>query len=143
MTPSLTDRLAVLWERLDTPARTWLANAVLDVAAADHESRRPVSLLELRFAEAGRHCGSLEDVARVLLLHAAQPDVSALTGLYTRGSGAERRAVLYALPFLVSGPDALPLVEDALRTNDTGWSPPPSARTQPVTWTPPAGGTPS
>jgi hypothetical protein len=119
MTPSLTDRLAVLWERLDTPARTWLANAVLDVAAADHESQRPVSLLELRFAEAGRHCGSLEDVARVLLLHAAQPDVSALTGLYTRGSGAERRAVLYALPFLVSGPDALPLVEDALRTNDT------------------------
>jgi hypothetical protein len=119
MTPSLTDDLAVLWERLDAPARAWLANAVLDVAAADHVSRRPVSLLELRFAEAGRHCGSLEDVARVLLLHAAQPDVGALTRIYTRSSGAERRAVLHALPFLVTGRDALPLVEDALRTNDT------------------------
>ncbi|HET6635774.1 MAG TPA: EboA domain-containing protein, partial [Streptomyces sp.] len=38
----------------------------------------------------------------------------------TRGSGDERRAVLLALPHLPHlGPDATPLVEDALRANDT------------------------
>ncbi len=47
----------------------------------------------------------------------AGPD--ALTRLYRQGTAAERRAVLLALPHLVPGPDALPLVEDALRTNDT------------------------
>jgi hypothetical protein len=39
--------------------------------------------------------------------------------VYFQGTADERRAVLHALPHLVPGPDALPLVEDALRTNDT------------------------
>lgn len=39
--------------------------------------------------------------------------------MYFQGTADERRAVLHALPHLVSGPGALPLVEDALRTNDT------------------------
>jgi hypothetical protein len=55
----------------------------------------------------------------VLLLRVARPDTGTVTRLYTQGSAAERRAVLVALPDLVAGPEALPLVEDALRTNDT------------------------
>ncbi|MBR7679119.1 EboA domain-containing protein, partial [Streptomyces daliensis] len=40
---------------------------------------------------------------------------------YEHGSAEERRAVLRALPHLpfAARPDALPLVEDALRANDT------------------------
>ena len=59
------------------------------------------------------------DAARVLILHAARADTDALSRVYFQGTGAERRAVLHALPHLVPGPQALPLVEDALRTNDT------------------------
>jgi hypothetical protein len=42
-----------------------------------------------------------------------------LTHLYQRGDFAERRAVLRALPLLPIGAAALPLVQDALRTNDS------------------------
>ncbi len=59
------------------------------------------------------------DAARVLILHAARADTEALTRVYHQGTADERRAVLHALPHLVPGPEALPLVEDALRTNDT------------------------
>ncbi|GAA0681268.1 hypothetical protein GCM10009536_09910 [Streptomyces thermocarboxydus] len=75
---------------------------------------------ELRLAEAGRRCGPEHaDAARVLILHAARADTEALTRVYHQGTADERRAVLHALPHLVPGPEALPLVEDALRTNDT------------------------
>ncbi|MDF3142744.1 EboA domain-containing protein, partial [Streptomyces sp. T21Q-yed] len=70
--------------------------------------------------EAGRRCGPEHaDAARVLILHAARADADAVTRVYFQGTAAERRAVLHALPHLVPGPEALPLVEDALRTNDT------------------------
>ncbi|MFF5583460.1 EboA domain-containing protein [Streptomyces hygroscopicus] len=61
------------------------------------------------------------DAVRVLLLHAAGADARTVARLYAHGTGAERRAVLRALPHLplFTGPDAVPLVEDALRTNDT------------------------
>lgn len=42
-----------------------------------------------------------------------------MTRLYEQGTAAERRAVLLTLHRLDLGPTALPLVEDALRTNDT------------------------
>lgn len=76
---------------------------------------------ELRLAEAGRRCGPAHaDAARVLILHAAHADADALSRVYSQGTADERRAVLHALPHLVpDGPAALPLVEDALRTNDT------------------------
>nr|WP_240529110.1 EboA domain-containing protein [Streptomyces antioxidans] len=63
----------------------------------------------------------LPDAARVLILHAARADARTVARLYAYGTGAERRAVLRALPHLdlFAGPDAVPLVEDALRTNDT------------------------
>ncbi|WP_180289146.1 MULTISPECIES: EboA domain-containing protein [Streptomyces] len=104
---------------LDEPARAWLDQA-LDEAAAHPGTHGPISVWELRIAEAGRRCGpEYADAARVLLLHAARADTGALVRVYRQGTAAERRAVLHALPHLVPGPDALSLVEDALRTNDT------------------------
>ncbi|WP_412079688.1 EboA domain-containing protein (plasmid) [Streptomyces xanthophaeus] len=97
---------------LDDAARAWL-----DAARADAAARVPE--WELRFAEAGRNCAA-PDAARVLLLAAARPSAAAVTRLYRQGSAAERRAVLLALPYLDPAPgDGVPLVEDALRANDT------------------------
>ncbi|MDT9695480.1 EboA domain-containing protein [Streptomyces sp. P17] len=111
---------AHLTTHLAGAARAWLDQA-LDEAAAHPGTHGPISVWELRLAEAGRRCGSgYADAARVLILHAARADADALTRVYSQGTGAERRAVLHALPHLVPGPDALPLVEDALRANDTG-----------------------
>ena len=105
--------------RLAGAARAWLDQA-LDEAAAHPGVHGPISVWELRLAEAGRRCGTENaDAARVLILHAAHADIDALTRVYRQGTADERRAVLHALPHLVPGPDALPLVEDALRTNDT------------------------
>jgi hypothetical protein len=39
--------------------------------------------------------------------------------LYRYGDAAEKRAVLKALPLLPIGGDAVPLLQDAIRTNDT------------------------
>ncbi|MEU7577063.1 EboA domain-containing protein [Streptomyces sp. NPDC041068] len=105
-------------------ARAWLDQATAEAAAhggrPEHESQGPVPTWELRFAEAGRRCGPEHaDPARVLLLHAAHATPDTLARVYAQGTAAERRAVLHALPHLVPGPEALPLVEDALRTNDT------------------------
>jgi len=105
--------------RLTGAARAWLDQA-LDEAGTHPGTHGPISPWELRLAEAGRRCGPEHaDAVRVLILHAARADDAALTRVYQQGTAAERRAVLHALPHLVPGPDALPLVEDALRTNDT------------------------
>ncbi|GAA2357222.1 EboA domain-containing protein [Streptomyces cuspidosporus] len=111
-----------LRDHLDThlhpAARAWLRQALDEAAHPDGTG--PLPVWELRVAEAGRRCGSRHaDAARVLILHAARADPATLARLYHRGTAAERRAVLCALPHLVPGPDAVPLVEDALRTNDT------------------------
>jgi hypothetical protein len=105
--------------RLDGAARAWLDQA-LDEAAAHPGAHGPISVWELRLAEAGRRCGPEHaGAARVLILTAARPGLAALSRVYFQGTADERLAVLHALPRLVPGPDALPLVEDALRTNDT------------------------
>ncbi|MFJ6573456.1 EboA domain-containing protein [Streptomyces sp. NPDC091292] len=107
---ALRDQLGAV---LADPARAWLDRALTQATAAD-------ASWELRFAEAGRRCGpDHADTARVLLLHTAHADPATLARLYDQGTAAERRAVLLALPDLADGPGALPLVEDALRTNDT------------------------
>ncbi|EKX63185.1 EboA domain-containing protein [Streptomyces ipomoeae] len=105
--------------RLGGGARAWLDRALGE--AADHPGTHgPISVWELRLAEAGRRCGAeYADAVRVLILHAARADIDTLSRVYRQGTADERRAVLHALPHLVPGPDALHLVEDALRTNDT------------------------
>lgn len=117
-------------EELDTQlggtARAWLDEALAEAAhAAAHADTAPADSFavppwELRYAAAGRHCG-LEhaDSVRGLLLAEARSGLPALTRLYEQGTAAERRAVLLTLHALDLGPTALPLVEDALRTNDT------------------------
>ncbi|MEV7194681.1 EboA domain-containing protein [Streptomyces sp. NPDC093510] len=105
-------------------ARAWLDQATAEAAAhggrPEQEAQGPLPTWELRFAEAGRRCGpDHADAARILLLHAANATPATLARVYARGTAAERRAVLRSLPHLVPGPEALPLVEDALRTNDT------------------------
>ena len=117
--PALAALRTRLTTRLDGAARTWLDRALAE-AAAHPGAHGPISVWELRIAEAGRRCGPEHaDDARILLLHAARADADTLTRVYRQGTAAERRAVLQALPHLVPGPDALPIVEDALRTNDT------------------------
>ncbi|MEU9568771.1 EboA domain-containing protein [Streptomyces massasporeus] len=118
-TPSLADLRHYLTTHLDPAARTWLDHALAE-AAAHPGIHGPISVWELRLAEAGRRCGATHaDAARVLILEAARAGTDALTRVYFQGTADERRAVLHALAHLVSGPGALPLIEDALRTNDT------------------------
>ncbi|GGV73634.1 hypothetical protein GCM10015535_01080 [Streptomyces gelaticus] len=113
--------------QLGGAARAWLDEALAEAEhSAAHqdteESGGPYAApsWELRYAAAGRHCG-LEhaDSVRALLLIEARVTLPALTRLYEQGTAAERRAVLLTLHRLDLGPTALPLVEDALRTNDT------------------------
>ncbi|WP_330172730.1 EboA domain-containing protein [Streptomyces sp. NBC_01498] len=107
--------------RLDAKAVAWLDQALAEAAeAAGAPDNVAAPTWELRFAAAGRHVGQQNaDAVRALLLRHAAADVATLTRLYQRGAAAERRAVLLALPDRVPGPGALPLIEDALRTNDT------------------------
>jgi hypothetical protein len=118
-------QIAALRAQLDTAlsgaARAWLDQALAEAEAAPGPGDEKVPpVWEMRFAEAGRRTGQDHaDATRVLLLHTARADVATVTRLYAQGSAAERRAVLHALPHLVPGPDGLPLVQDALRTNDT------------------------
>ncbi|MGW1976276.1 EboA domain-containing protein [Streptomyces sp. NPDC001889] len=108
---------AELDPHLDNTARTWLDHALATTA----DPATPA--WETHFATAGRHCGPHHaDAVRTLLLTTARPDPPTLTRLYHHGTAAERRALLLALPHLdhLTPPTAaLPLVEDALRTNDT------------------------
>ncbi|WP_329125496.1 EboA domain-containing protein [Streptomyces sp. NBC_01465] len=95
------------------------ARAWLDEALAEAEQQAPV--WEMRFATAARECSREHaNSVRTLLLAEARADTTTLTRLYQQGTAEERQAVLLALPALPAlGPTALPLVEDALRTNDT------------------------
>ncbi|ALC19548.1 EboA domain-containing protein [Streptomyces pristinaespiralis] len=109
----------------DDTARAWLGDALAEAARAAQApptapSPYTAHTWELRFAAAGRHCGQDNaDAVRTLLLTEARAGLETLTRLYRQGSAAERRAVLRALPFLVEGPHAVHLLDDALRTNDT------------------------
>ncbi|MDX3094670.1 EboA domain-containing protein [Streptomyces sp. ME19-03-3] len=119
----------VLHRRLGDTAGDWLDAALTEARAAhggatgDGSPTTPSCLpaWERHFASAGRHCGQEHaDGARVLLLREARADAATLTRLYRQGTAAERRAVLLSLPHLEPAPaDGVPLVEDALRTNDT------------------------
>ncbi|TGN75398.1 sugar phosphate isomerase [Streptomyces bauhiniae] len=105
---------ADLRPHLTPPARAWLDQSLAEAA----QGITPTT--ELRLAEAARRCGPPHaDTVRILILQAAHPTPADLTRVYHRGTADERRAVLHALPHLVPGPEALPLIEDALRTNDT------------------------
>ena len=119
---NLYDALAA--ELTDT---VWLDTALETVA------RQPSAIGRL-FPAAGRRCGrwafkdsaglpgwTVDDAARVLLLTRMPADAlrTELEPLYRYGDGAEKRAVLRALPLLPPQVAAPEILLDALRTNDT------------------------
>lgn len=118
-----TVRAAAL-RQLEPAGAAWLADAQQQVA------NDPAALGRL-FPAVGRKCGrsplwtrepelqgwTVDDAVRVQLLVGA--GIDDVTAVYRYGDAAERRGVLRALPLLDLGDAAVPLIEDALRTNDT------------------------
>jgi hypothetical protein len=105
------------------PDPDWLDAALRRIAA------EPAAITRLSPA-AGRRCGraplpdapgwTADDAARVLLLTALPAEHARYADLlYRHGDAAERRAVLRALPLLPIGDAGVPLLHDAIRTNDT------------------------
>jgi hypothetical protein len=115
---------AAVTKALDPSGAVWFAEARQQIEA----DRAALGRL---FPAVGRRCGrgqlwtddpelagwTVDDAVRALLLIGA--DIDAVTAVYTYGDAAERRGVLRALPLLDLGDAAVPLVLDALRTNDT------------------------
>ena len=110
-------------------ARAWIAAARHRISADPHE-------IGVLFPAVGRRCGRellpdgarVDDEVRTLLLTwvplAGADLADLLTELYRHGDGDEKRAVIRALDSLDDadhelGDRVLPLIADALRTNDT------------------------
>jgi hypothetical protein len=91
----------------------WLTDAVARISAD------PPAIVRA-FAAAGRHCTDVTE-ARTRLLLALPADVLPhwIDDLYRHGDANEKLAVLAALPRLPLGVEAVPLLHDAIRTNDT------------------------
>jgi hypothetical protein len=115
--------------RISAPSRRWLEEARGTV-------ERDTGAIATIFPAVGRavgraplhpddraedvHVWTVDAAARTLLLVALGPAANGqLAPLYRHGDTAERRAILRALPFLpIEDGVGVPLVEDALRTND-------------------------
>ena len=125
----MNDLREVLDAQLTESGAQWL-DAAAERIAADAGAIRPL------FPAVGRHCGrapldaaadgygwTVDDAARALLLTRLPLTGPALAqevgDLYRYGDAAEKRGVLRGLHLLDLGEEALPLVHDALRTNDT------------------------
>ncbi len=116
-----------LEDRVSPEAIAWLQDAVAEVA---QEPAR----IATRFPAVGRkvgrgpldagadpddvHAWTIDDAARTVLLQALPDPATELCELYRYGDAAERRGILRALEHL-GDVDAIDLVEDAIRTNDT------------------------
>ncbi|SFD97438.1 hypothetical protein SAMN04487819_10627 [Actinopolyspora alba] len=136
--PNPAELRAALDERIDETAGRWLDEALTDIATG----ARAIGTL---FPAAGRKCGrgplvddaaesgtlrtwSSEDAVRALLLTALPSTGSELgteiSALYRYGDAAEKRGVLRGAGVLREEAElvdaGLPLVRDALRSNDTG-----------------------
>ncbi|MEW9528310.1 EboA domain-containing protein [Microbispora sp. NPDC049125] len=101
----------------------WVVEARAEVA------RRPDAIVR-HFAAARRRIGraplpgapgwAADEAARAVLLAALPPAElpALLETLYEHGSAEEKHAILRALPLLPLGGEAVPLLRDAVRTND-------------------------
>jgi hypothetical protein len=115
-----------LEDRVSPEALAWLQDAAAEVA------QEPAKIAT-RFPAVGRkvgrgpldpngdpddvHAWTIDDIARTVLLQALPHPEDEIRELYRFGDAAERRGILRALEYL--DVDALDLVEDAIRTNDT------------------------
>ena len=115
-----------LVDRVPPEGLAWLQEAAAEVA------RNPAAIA-VKFPAVGRkvgrgtlepaadpddvHAWTVDDAARTVLLQALPNPESELDELYRYGDAAERRGILRALEHL--DVEALHLVEDAIRTNDT------------------------
>jgi hypothetical protein len=125
----MTDLWGALEERVTPEALAWLREAIVEV-------EDDAAAVRTRFPMAGRkvgrapldpdadaddvHAWTIDDAARALLLVALGDRVGGeLADLYRFGDAAERRGLLRALPFLPVGEEAMAIVDDAIRTNDT------------------------
>ncbi|MEV0742227.1 EboA domain-containing protein [Streptomyces sp. NPDC050549] len=132
--PTSTDSASLLLHTLHTSLHSCLdpvALRWLEESAAVVADDTPA--LAALFPVARRRCGgapltgwwgwSRADGARTVLLSSTALDgpelADAVVRLYRGGDPGERCGVLRALPFLPLGDRALPVVDDALRTNDT------------------------
>lgn len=113
--------------RLSAEGAHWLDETCREVADEP-------AVLAAAFPAAGRRCGrgpldaagpelagwTVDDAARTMLLLALTwlDVVGETTRMYYGGDPAEKRAVLRALPVLDVGEHGVPLVLDALRSND-------------------------
>jgi len=121
MTPKPADQTDGLLAAL---GQEWLADAREGIAAEPGSVTR-------HFAAAGRRAGraplpdapgwTADEAARAVLLAALPPQevTGQVADLYRYGDADEKRAVLKALPMLPVGAEAVPLLLDAIRTNDT------------------------
>jgi hypothetical protein len=115
-----------LEDRVPPEAIAWLQDAAAEVA------QEPAKIAT-RFPAVGRkvgrgpleanadpddvHAWTIDDAARTVLLQALPHPEDEIRELYRFGDAAERRGILRALEYL--DVDALDVVEDAIRTNDT------------------------
>jgi len=102
-----------------------------DALGGDPWSPDDANRIAALFPAAGRRCGraplaaapgwTTDEAARALLLAALPPDrlPAEVEAAYRYGDADEKRAVLKALPLLPVGDAGIPLLHDALRTNDT------------------------
>jgi hypothetical protein len=98
-----------------------------DVRLGDdlHRAAADPGVVAALFPAAGRRYGraplsdgwTTDEAARALMLAVLPP--GGIADVYRYGDTAEKLAVLKALPLLPIGDEAVPLLEDALRTNDT------------------------
>jgi hypothetical protein len=103
------------------PGRDWLDDAESRVRADPGQVSRLFAQADRRMGReplAGTGDWTAGQAARAVLL-AALDDAGTVAQLYHRGDAAERLAVLRTLPLLPIGDAAVPLLHDALRTNDT------------------------
>jgi hypothetical protein len=115
-----------LEDRVSPDALAWLQDAAEEIALEPAK-------IATRFPAVGRkvgrgpldpgadpddvHAWTIDDAARTYLLQALPRPEDEIRELYRYGDAAERRGILRALEYL--DVDALDLVEDAIRTNDT------------------------
>lgn len=129
MNTSPADLRATLSGHLTEPDTRWLNEA-------DAKISGDATAVRTLFPAVGRHCGrglldpaagpygwTVDDAVRVLMLVqlplAGLALAQEVAGLYRFGDAAEKRAVLRGLAHLDVGDAGLPLVRDALRTNDS------------------------